>query len=185
MVWHLSSSTSMMVSLLDPQARDLMIAQLQAPGLNLKVKHNLKYCLSCQGLFNKDETNALLGQPHLIKKIEKTFGEEENTVRLGKTLGTPGQILNKPQKEEEALSVDQQHCTRRGVGMLLHLVKHFRPNIPNAVRELMKFMDKDTAVSHKEMLRVVKFCVAHKGLGTEVVSEHKLRGHFVGVVAIV
>jgi hypothetical protein len=42
----------------------------------------------------------------MIKKIEKTFGEEAKTVRLGKMPGTPGQILNIPQEEEETLPVD-------------------------------------------------------------------------------
>jgi hypothetical protein len=49
-------------------------------------------------------------QPHMIKKlkIESSFGEAAQTVRLGKPPGTPGQILNRTQEGEEALPVDQQ-----------------------------------------------------------------------------
>jgi hypothetical protein len=54
---------------------------------------------------------------------------------------------------------------RSGVGMLLYLVKHSRPDTVNAVRELTKCMNKGTAVSHKEMLRVVKFVLHTKDLG--------------------
>ena len=41
--------------------------------------------------------------------------------------------------------------------MLLYLVKHSRPDIANAVRELSKSMDGATASGMKELKRVIKY----------------------------
>jgi hypothetical protein len=46
---------------------------------------------------------------------------------------------------------------RSGVGMLLYLVKHSRPDIANAVRELSKCMTGANAAAYKELLGVIKF----------------------------
>jgi hypothetical protein len=52
--------------------------------------------------------------------------------------------------------------------MLLYLVKHTRPDIANAVRELTTCMDKSTPVSYKEMLKVIKFVLHTKELGLKM-----------------
>jgi hypothetical protein len=52
--------------------------------------------------------------------------------------------------------------------MLLYLVKHSRPDIANAVRELTKCMDKRTPVSYHEILRVVRFVLHTKDLGLKI-----------------
>ena len=53
--------------------------------------------------------------------------------------------------------------------MLLYLVKHSRPDIANAVRELSKSMDKATPAAMKELFRVIKFVIdtEHHGLKIE------------------
>ena len=52
--------------------------------------------------------------------------------------------------------------------MLLSLVKHSRPDIANAVRELTKCMDLGTPVAYKELLKVVKFVLHTKDLGLKM-----------------
>ena len=51
---------------------------------------------------------------------------------------------------------------RSGTGLLLYLVKHLRPDIANAVRELSKVMDKATAGHMKELLRCIKYVLARE-----------------------
>ena len=46
---------------------------------------------------------------------------------------------------------------RRGVGLLLYLIKFSRPDISNAVRELSKVMDGATLGNMKSMLRTIKY----------------------------
>jgi len=52
--------------------------------------------------------------------------------------------------------------------MLLFLVKHTRPDIANAVRELSKALDCLSPAAYKEMLRVVKFALDTRNLGIKV-----------------
>ncbi len=46
--------------------------------------------LSCEIIFLKGGHSACLGQPHLIKKLEKKFGDPVKKLRRYKTPGTPG-----------------------------------------------------------------------------------------------
>ena len=83
------------------------------------------------------------------------------------TPGTPGFRVVKPKKGEAILQDDLQSRYRTGVGMCMYLIKHSRPDIMNAVCELMKVLGKATVASYKEMLRCNKFIcdtVGSKGL---------------------
>jgi len=118
--------------------------------------------LSCEVKFNEDKTRAWLGQPHMIKKIEKVFGEKVARLREYKTPGTPGFGIVRPKDDSERISSEMQSEYMSGVGMLLYLVKYSRPDIANAVRELTKCMDGATPAAYKEMLRLVKFVLCIK-----------------------
>ena len=52
--------------------------------------------------------------------------------------------------------------------MLLYLVKHSRPDIANATRELSKVMDGATQAAMKELLRTIKFVLDTKQWGLRV-----------------
>jgi len=49
--------------------------------------------------------------------------------------------------------------------MLLYLMKHSRPDIANAVRELTKILDKPTPAALKELKRVMKFIMDTENYG--------------------
>ena len=51
----------------------------------------------------------------------------------------------------------EQKKYRSGVGMLLYLIKHSRPDIANSVWELSKVMDKPTIAGYQEMKWVIKY----------------------------
>ena len=55
------------------------------------------------------------------------------------------------------LTRDDQTTYRREVGLLLYLIKLWRPDISNAVRELSKVMDGATLGNMKSMLRTIKY----------------------------
>ena len=67
------------------------------------------------------------------------------------------------QKDRE--SRGQGKSTRRGVGTLLYLTKHSRPDICNPVRELSKTMDAPAPVHLKEMYKVIRHVLSTKGYG--------------------
>lgn len=152
----------------DKAALEKFFEELKAKNLELKVADDMEDYLSCQVLFSEDKKKAWLGQPHMVKKILKTFGEAVKDVRLPKTPGPPGVTVDRPKEGEEILGPEQQKFYRSGVGMLLYLVKHSRPDIANAVRELTKCMDKATPEAYKQLLRCIKFVEITSTLGLKI-----------------
>jgi hypothetical protein len=104
----------------------------------------------------------------MVKKIGKTFGEEVSKLSNYKTPGTPGQGLIRAMSENDIVESDKQSRYRTGVGMLLYLIKHSRPDICNAVRELTKCLNGVTPAAYKEMLRLIKYVLDTKDRGLKV-----------------
>ena len=52
--------------------------------------------------------------------------------------------------------------------MLLYLIKHSRPDLCNAVRELSKCLDGASQAAYKEMLRVIKYVLDSKSKGLKI-----------------
>jgi hypothetical protein len=65
-----------------------------------------------------------------------------------------------PEKRDPWLTPDEQTKYRSGVGMLLYLVQHSRPDISNAARDLSKVFDGATAGQWKEWIRAIKYGIA-------------------------
>jgi hypothetical protein len=66
--------------------------------------------------------------------------------------------IERPGDEDDKLDAIEKQKYRSGVGMLLYLVKHSRPDLSNEERELSKVMDGATNEHVKMLYRVVK-CV--------------------------
>ena len=95
------------------------------------------------------------GQSTLLRKLEGKFGKMVKSNSHVKAPGTPGFGIIWTKKEDPVISPDKQKLYCSGVGMLLYLVKHLRPDIANATRELSKFMDRATPVAYKELMRLI------------------------------
>ena len=75
-----------------------------------------------------------------MKKIEfNKFGEFAKDLQAHETPGMPG--LGTLRNPKTIVDANKHAMCRSGVGMLLCLVKHTRPNIANAARELLKALD--------------------------------------------
>ena len=142
--------------------------EIKQEKLAITIEKSMGDYLSCEVKFNAEMTKAWLGQPHLIKKLEKVFGEEVAGVKQFKTPGTPNFGIIRPTSEDQKCNPELQTRYRSGVGMLLYLVKHSRPDIANTVRELTKCMDGCTPAAYKEMLRLIKFVLDSKTLGLKL-----------------
>ena len=102
-------------------------------------------------------SSLLLSQPHLIKPLHQRFDSFVGKHRTYATpLGTHDTII-RPQSEDEKLSEEDQKQYRSGVGMLLYLLKHSRPDLSNSARELSKVMDGATKAHQKLLYRVIKY----------------------------
>jgi hypothetical protein len=88
-----------------------------------------------------------------------------------KTPGTPGgSILRNP---TSTIDARKQKIYRSGVGMLLYLVKHSRPDIANAVRELSKALDGTSPAAYKELMHVLTYVMDMKRLSLKMKPEKK------------
>ena len=63
------------------------------------------------------------------------------------------------------MNPEEHETYRNGVGTLLYLTKHSRPDICNPVRELSKTMDAPAPVHLKEMYKVLGHVLSTKGYG--------------------
>ena len=107
----------------------------------MKIQHNLADYLGCEFHMNKEKTRGWFGQPCIIKSLEQTFGERVMKERQSLTPGTPRFTARRLENPEDKVSPEKHETYRSGVGTLLYLTKHSRPDICNPVRELCKTMD--------------------------------------------
>ena len=143
-----------------------VVIDLKKKGLTLKIEGELDDYLSCEISFSRDGKRGWIHQPHLIKKIDKKFGSMVKRLQRYRTPGTPGGSILR--NTEAKITPEQHKIYRSGVGMLLYLVKHSRPDIANAVRELSKALDGTSPAAYKELMRVLKFVMDTKQLSLKI-----------------
>ena len=119
---------------------------------SVKIQHNLADYLGCEFLMNKEKTRGWLGQPSIIKSLEQKFGERAMKERLSMTPGTPRFTARRLENEEDKVNAKDHETYRSGVGTLLYLTKHSRPDTSNPVRELSKTMDAPAPAHLKECI---------------------------------
>ena len=104
-----------------------------------------------------DKDKVYLVQPDLVVKMVKNFGNEIKDLYVYNTPSGPGDTIIRPAEKNGLLGLVEQKVYRSGVGMLLYLTKHSRPDISNSVRELAKVMDGATRAHMKYLHRVIKY----------------------------
>ena len=158
------------------EAVNHLVKQLHHKGLKTKISHDATDYLSCEIKLNKERTRAWIGQPTLINKLMKKFGEKVQDMGNYnyKTPGTPGYSLQKPDSDIGILTPEEQTNYRSGVGTLLQFANKTRPDIANSARELSRGMDKATKAAEKEMYRVIKYVLQTKDYGLKIEPKGKI-----------
>ena len=85
--------------------------------------------------------------------------------RLSLTPGSPRFTARRLENLEDQVSPEEHETYKSGVGTLLYLTKHSRPDICNPVRELSKTMDAPVLVHLKEMFKVIRYVLSKKEHG--------------------
>jgi hypothetical protein len=150
----------------DEKAITQTIKDLEAEGFTLKVENDLTDYLSCEIKLDRKKKRGWIHQPHLIKKLRDKFGTMVKDMPIYATPGSPHHVIVR--KVEQKISEDEQSTYRSGVGMLLYLTKHSRPDIANAVRELTKVLDGASPAAYKEMKRVIKYVLDTEKLALKI-----------------
>ena len=132
---------------------------------SVRIQHNLTDNLGCEFHMNKVKTTGWLGQPSIIKSLEQKFGDRAMKERLSLTPGSPRFTARRIDNQEDKVSSEEHETCRSGVGTLLYLTKHSRPDICNPVRELYKTMDAPAPVHLKEMYKVIRYVLSTKEHG--------------------
>jgi hypothetical protein len=110
----------------------------------------------------RDGKRILLSQPDLITKMLSNFQDKINGLKYYDTPAATGTHLIRCEDDEAVLDEDEQKKFRSGVGSLLYLLKHSRPELSNSVRELSKVMDRANKAHQKALYRVIKFVAQTK-----------------------
>ena len=138
---------------------------------SVKIQHSLTDYLGCEFHMNKDRTRGWLGQPSTIKSLEQKFGDRAMKERLSLTPGTPRFTARMLENPEDKMNPEEHETYRSGVGTLLYLTKHSRPDICNPVRELSKTMDAPAPAHLKE--------TKHIDIRTSFVKEYQEDGKII------
>ena len=152
----------------DDDAIDEVIKKIKQEGLKLKIEANLEDYLNCQIVFSEDKRRAWLGQPDITDRIVKKFGKMVEELKEYGTPGTPNMGIIRKFEEDVAVTDEEQALYRSGVGTLLYLVKHSRPDIANVTQELSKTTDKASKAGLKELKRVLKYVIDTKEYGLKI-----------------
>ena len=85
------------------------------------------------------------------QKLGTTFGDRAMKERQSLTPGTPRLTARRLENLEDKMNPEDHETYRSGIGTLLYLTKHSRPDSCNRVRELSKTMYAPVPVHLKNM----------------------------------
>ena len=94
--------------------------------------------------------------------VWKRNGIDVMKMKEYETPASQGTHVMRPLSEEETLTEAEKKIYQWGVGSLLYLLKHSRPDLSNSVRELSKVMDGANRNHMKMLKRVIKFVIDTK-----------------------
>ncbi len=87
----------------------------------------------------------------------KKFEDKINHLEVYETPAPTSTHVVRCMEEENGLTEEEQKNFRSGVGSLLYLLKHSRPELSNSVRELSKVMNKANKAHKKALHHVIRF----------------------------
>ena len=115
-----------------------------------------------------------LTQPLQLRKFQDEFDLETHRGNP-QTPAEPHSVLNEGDQGLPLTAV-QQTDYRKGVGILLHMMRWSRPEILNAVRELSRHMKEACTKHEKQLIRVMKYCVGTPMRGLTLVPNRTWNG---------
>ena len=141
---------------------------------NIKGMGPLKHFVGCHIIENETKDTVWIHQPKLLADLKQKFGKQVAGERVFNTPAAPRTMIMRPQEGDKLISPEMQTIFRSGVGMLLCLVKHSRPEISNAVRELTKVVDGATPGHWKAMNRAIKYVIDTENFKIETKQEERV-----------
>lgn len=157
---------------------EVVKAVLKDLGTEFKIKHlgPIKNFVGCHVIENPQTNTIWIHQPKLLRDLKKKFGPMiKPSNKIIHTPAAPHTTIMRPQKGDPLITPEQQTDYRSGVGMLLYLVKHSRPDLSNAVRELSKVADGATEAHWKSLMRTIQYVFQTPNFGLRIQPKHHKR----------
>ena len=130
----------------------------------VSVEKKIKEFLGCELIFQ--DNKIILHQRKIIVKLLQDFNNEIKDIKFKVfPMGNLTKVIRPPDDSKDLLSTHRQVRYQSGVGSLLYIVKHSRPDLNNSVRELSKIMDRDNEEGYKKLLQVLNFIKHTTNLG--------------------
>ena len=105
----------------------------------------------------KDE-EIIIHQRKMIENLYRYFQDELKSFKKKNIPMTQGDHVIRPECDKDLdLTFDYFKNYQSGVGLLLYIVRHSRPDLSNCVRELSKSMTLTTRDNYKKLLRVIRY----------------------------
>jgi Reverse transcriptase (RNA-dependent DNA polymerase) len=133
---------------------------------NVKDLGTLENFVGCKLICNDKNKSMVIHQPKLLKHLNEEFNS--SNMKHYKTPAGPKTSITRPIEGESLINTEQQTKYRSGVGMLLYLVKHSRPEISNAVRELSKVCDGANMNHWKCLMRTIQYVNSTYNIGLKI-----------------
>ena len=128
---------------------------------SIKRNENVHDFIGCS--IERTGNKIFLSQPDLITKLLAKFEHELRDLQEYLTPAPQGARVILCEENESILNSEMQSRYQSGVGSLLYLLKHSRPELSNCVRELSKGMTKANEAHYKLLLRAIKYLQMTKG----------------------
>ena len=121
--------------------------------------------LGCSILREKDSDECWILPNHLVTKLVTTFSEMTRKLRKTNTPGTPREVQKITEKDKKELLPEKHKQFRSGIGSLMYLLKHSRPEMSNTIRELSRCISDPSDNNRKELWRVIKWAIDNPDIG--------------------
>jgi hypothetical protein len=115
----------------------------------------LKDYVGCKIEIDRAEKKMIISQPVIVQSLFDEFADIEQ----GRLLLTPapaGNILMRGD-ESSTLNAEMHKRYRSGIGKLMYLAKHTRPDISNTVRDLARHMHAPNEGHWKAMEHCIRY----------------------------
>ena len=140
--------------------------------------------LGCDVNFDNKNSRATVEQLILMKILKGNVLAEVEYFPTYNTPSAPHYKTVRPNNDVDCIEEDQQKIFRSGIGMLLYLVKHTKPDLDNPVRELSKVMDGATMEHYRELMIVVKFSIDTENKALSIWPTKKNNGLYMVYVIV-
>ena len=127
---------------------------------------DLQEYVRCKVDYDREKGTMVLTQPVLIQSFEDKFNLEEYGNRIPNTPASPNTTL---MEGETKLGTEKHHKYCKGVGKMIHLSKYSRPDILNAVQELLRHGAHPMEAHYTAMIQCMKYVVNTKDTGFKII----------------